>query len=66
MRILGVTAFLIFVLDQAIKWFVVHWLNLKTLGAIDVMPPFLNLRMAWNHGINLAFSPAKVTVLGGF
>ena len=42
----------IFVLDQALKQFVVEWLDLKTRLAIDVLPPFLNLRMAWNRGIN--------------
>jgi len=43
---------LIFVLDQASKWIVVGYLNLRTVRAIDVLPPFLNLRMAWNEGIN--------------
>jgi len=52
MRLLGVTALVIFLFDQASKWYVVHWLDLKTRGAIDVLPPLLNLRMAWNHGIN--------------
>lgn len=42
----------VFVLDQASKWFVVFYLNLIELGAIDVFPPYLNLRMAWNYGIN--------------
>jgi signal peptidase II len=52
MRLLGVTALWIFVIDQATKWAIVQWLDLKTVGAIDVLPPFLNLRMAWNYGIN--------------
>jgi len=38
--------------DQLLKYYVVHSLNLIELGAIDVLPPYLNLRMAWNHGIN--------------
>ncbi|MFX0545298.1 signal peptidase II [Roseovarius sp. S1116L3] len=46
------SAFWIFLLDQATKYLVVHWMNLRVLGAIDVWPPFLNLRMAWNYGIN--------------
>lgn len=41
-----------FLLDQASKYFVVHYLNLRTVGEIDVLPPLLNLRMAWNTGIN--------------
>ena len=39
-------------LDQASKYWVVHELNLDRVGAIDVFPPFFNLRMAWNYGIN--------------
>lgn len=42
----------VFVADQVTKWIVVHRLDLKTLGAIDVIPPYLNFRMAWNRGIN--------------
>jgi len=49
---LGLTALFIFVLDQISKYWVVEHLNLKTIGAIDVLPPFLNFRMAWNQGIN--------------
>ncbi len=52
MRWLTVTALVVFVLDQITKVLVVHVLNLKVLGALDVLPPFLNLRMAWNRGIN--------------
>ncbi len=42
----------IFVFDQISKWLIVHVMNLRELGAIDVLPPYLNLRMAWNEGIN--------------
>ena len=42
----------VFVIDQITKVVVVHWMNLKSLGAIDVLPPFLNFRMAWTRGIN--------------
>lgn len=52
MRLLAIVAGVIFALDQITKWWIVHALDLKTLGAIDVLPPFLNLRMAWNYGIN--------------
>lgn len=41
-----------FGIDQFSKWFVVWHLDLFSLGAIDVLPPFLNFRMAWNEGIN--------------
>ncbi|PVA09993.1 signal peptidase II [Pelagivirga sediminicola] len=46
------TAFCVFVLDQFSKWLVVHWMDLRTLGTIEVAPPLLTLRMAWNYGIN--------------
>ena len=46
------TAFWVFLLDQATKWLVVHWLDLRTQMEIDVLPPWVNLRMAWNRGVN--------------
>jgi signal peptidase II len=52
MRLLGITAAIVFVLDQISKVVVVHWLDLKELGSLDVLPPFVNFRMAWNRGIN--------------
>lgn len=52
MRILALSAVLMFVLDQASKWLVVHVMNLRNIGAIDVLPPLLNFRMGWNTGIN--------------
>jgi len=30
----------------------VQVMDLKTLGSIDVLNPILNLRMAWNRGVN--------------
>jgi len=51
-RLMLWTAFWVFLLDQASKWLVVHWLDLRTRLEIDVWPPFLNLRMAWNRGVN--------------
>ncbi len=52
MRVLGIVAALVFSLDQATKYIVVHVMDLRTQGAIDVLPPWLNLRMAWNRGVN--------------
>ena len=52
MRLASRTALGTFVLDQATKIAVVDWMNLRMLGEIDVWPPFLNFRMAWNRGIN--------------
>ncbi len=52
MRVLALTALITFALDQASKWLVVQYLNLLERGEIDVIPPLLNLRMAWNEGVN--------------
>lgn len=45
-------ALAIFVVDQLSKFWILRGLDLDTRGAIDVWPPLLNLRMAWNYGIN--------------
>ena len=52
MRLAGVIATAVFALDQATKLWVVQGLDLKTRLAIDVLPPYVNLRMAWNRGVN--------------
>jgi len=52
MRRLAVWAFAVFILDQASKWAVVQGLGLRERGAIEVLPPLLNFRMAWNRGVN--------------
>ncbi|MEE9387170.1 MAG: signal peptidase II [Paracoccaceae bacterium] len=45
-------AMAVVVLDQASKVFVVQVMDLKSKGSIDVLPPLLNFRMAWNEGVN--------------
>ena len=50
-RILLISA-LVFFVDRLTKIWVVEWLNLRTIYTKEVWPPFLNLRMAWNDGIN--------------
>lgn len=52
MRRFWITAFATFGLDQLSKLAVVHWLDLINRHEIDVLPPFVNFRMAWNYGIN--------------
>ncbi len=52
MRTIFWTGLIVFVLDQLSKYYVVHMLDLDRVRVIDVFPPFLNLRMAWNYGIN--------------
>lgn len=46
------TALAVILLDQLSKLVVVHFLDLKHRQTIMVADPFLNLRMAWNEGIN--------------
>lgn len=59
MKLVFWTGFVTFVIDQVTKYIVVHAMNLRGLGEIDVAPPYLNLRMAWNYGINFGlFSDA--------
>jgi signal peptidase II len=52
MRTFVATALVVFCADQALKWLVVVRLDLFSRGVIEVFPPFLTLRMAWNRGIN--------------
>lgn len=52
MRSAVVTAGITFALDQLSKLGVVQGLNLIERGVIEVVPPFLVFRMAWNRGIN--------------
>jgi signal peptidase II len=52
MRLLFWTGFWVFLADQASKYLVVHYLELITKLRIDVFPPFLSFRMAWNRGVN--------------
>ena len=52
MRRFWITTVAVFGIDQLTKLAVVHGLNLIERGEIDVLPPFLNFRMAWNYGVN--------------
>ncbi|TDK46261.1 signal peptidase II [Antarcticimicrobium luteum] len=59
-----------FLLDQASKYLVVHWMGLVRLREIDVLPPLLNFRYGENRGINFGLldsgSEAARWVLIGF
>jgi signal peptidase II len=52
MRRFWIVAIVTFVLDQLTKLGVVHGLDLINRHEIDVFPPYLVFRMAWNEGIN--------------
>jgi len=63
MRIAAITAAIIFVLDQALKLWVVDVLRLDQLFVITVWPPYLNLTMAWNRGVNFGLFASHSEVL---
>lgn len=50
--VVALVAMAVFVLDQISKYVVVIWLDLRNRVEMDVFPPFLVFRMAWNDGIN--------------
>ena len=52
MRVMLLTTLIVTLIDQISKFLVVQVLGLKTLGAINVWPPYLNFHMAWNRGVN--------------
>ena len=52
MRALILTAVILFAADQALKWYVVVGLDLANRLFLDVWPPYFQLTMAWNRGIN--------------
>ena len=52
MRTVFWVGFWTFLADQASQYLIVHWMNLRELGEIIVIPGFLYLRMAWNYGVN--------------
>jgi signal peptidase II len=43
---------IVLAVDQASKAYVLFVLEIDRVLRIDVLPPVLNLRMAWNYGIN--------------
>lgn len=52
-----------FALDQATKLGVVFGLNLIERGEIDVVPPFLVFRMAWNRGVNFGLLTSNADLM---
>lgn len=52
MRLLWISALAAFAVDQLSKVWIVHLLDLKRIGLIEVFPPYLVFLMGWNEGIN--------------
>jgi signal peptidase II len=63
MGVLFKTAAYVFAIDQISKFMIVHMMNLASVGSIDVFPPFLNLRMAWNRGVNFGLFASDVNIM---
>ena len=63
MKRMFIIASAVFSLDQLTKWLVLNVLDLPRYGEIDLIPPYLNLRMAWNYGINFGLLDVSRWVL---
>ncbi len=49
---MSASALVAFGLDRLSKFIVIHWLDLSAVHVLHVWPPYLNLVMTWNTGIN--------------
>ena len=54
---------LVLLLDQVSKYYVVHVLRLDRVREIDVLPPWLNLHMAWNQGVNFGLFSSSQDIM---
>ena len=63
MRLAIYTAFATFTADQISKLVVVFGLDLINRGEIDVFPPFLTFRMAWNQGVNFGLLSSSADIV---
>lgn len=63
MRPVVLVAALIIAIDQALKYIVVHVMRLDQLREIDLIDPWLNLRMAWNQGVNFGLFSSDVDMM---
>jgi signal peptidase II len=63
MRLAAWVAAATFAIDQASKLVVVWGLGLAEREVMDVLPPFLNFRMAWNRGVNFGLFAQDAAVM---
>ena len=59
MRLVLITAAITLGFDQLTKWLVVWQMDLARVGEIEVWPPFLTFRMAWNYGVNFGLGASS-------
>lgn len=62
-RVIALVAGIVIALDQILKYVVVHVLMLDRVREIDLIDPWLNLRMAWNQGVNFGLFSSDVDVM---
>ena len=63
MRVVFWVGLLTTLVDQALKYLIVHLLDLERVRQIDLLPPWLNLRMGWNTGVNFGLFSSNRWVL---
>ena len=63
MRVAIWTGFATFTLDQISKLAVVFGLGLIDRGEIEVFPPYLTFRMAWNRGVNFGLFSSNTDIM---
>lgn len=51
-RLMLTVALAVLALDRATKLVVIEGIGLPAIGRMEVLPPYLNLVMAWNRGVN--------------
>jgi signal peptidase II len=54
-------AILVFVADQASKWWILHGLNLPDIGQVVILP-VLNFTMVWNRGVTFGLLTGNSTL----
>lgn len=52
LRPVAMWSLVVMLLDQMTKYIVLHQVQLERVREIDLIDPWLNLRMAWNQGMN--------------
>ena len=52
---IAIASLIAFGLDRLSKIIIVHWLDLESVHRLAVWPPYLDLVMAWNKGVNFGF-----------
>ena len=62
LKLVLLVAVLVVALDQVLKYLVVQVLELDRVFEIDLLDPWLNLRMAWNQGMNFGLFSSEENV----